>query len=77
MSKNELKTKEISDIDRIARYFNWLADNIKTGKLYIHNNKRMMSLSPQKDISLKVEASQKDDKEKFYVKLSWDRVVAE
>ena len=69
----EIKFEGVFDTQIITDYLEHLSKSIKSGKLLINKGSDELMLEPEGKIEIKVEAKQKKNKEKFELKMNWER----
>lgn len=73
MKKTEVKLKRTVDAENVAQILNDLADAIREGKVCVENGDEFVTLQTNQDnqFELELEASQKKNKQKFELELTW------
>lgn len=71
MPKKELKVKMIGELNDVIAQMEAIISSLKEGKVVIQKNNSFISLSPQEQVTLEIEAEQKKDKEELSIELSW------
>ena len=71
--KRGISLKVNMSIDQVLEYLDNLKDSLKTGTVYVEHGTEIVALQPEGSVQVKVEASQKKEKEKFKLEISWRR----
>ena len=73
MEKNDLrlKIKALTSIENAVSYLEDIISSLKAGKVVLEKGGESMTLSPKKNVSFQVKATEKNDKEKLSVEISW------
>jgi amphi-Trp domain-containing protein len=71
MPKKELKVKMIGELNDVIAQMEAVINSLKEGKVVIQKNNSFISLTPQDQVTLEIEAEQKKDKEELSIELSW------
>ncbi len=69
--KREVSIKAIMEIKQFTSYLQDLMASLKEGKVCVQQGNEFVFLTPGELIEVEVEATQKKDKEKFSLELSW------
>lgn len=75
--KGRLKVKTSTDRATAIAYLEDLLQAIRSGSIHVESEGKSLSLVLAEDLSLKVQASQKDDREKLEFSLQWYSPVVE
>jgi len=73
MEKNDLKLKikASTSIENAVSYLEDIISSLKAGKIVLQKGEECMALSPKENVSFEVKATEKKDKEKLSVEISW------
>ncbi len=71
MSKKEISYKGRVEYEKAIEYLEELVKGLKSGTVYLQSEQEYIELSPGKTVMIEASASQKKDKEKFSLELSW------
>ncbi len=69
--KREVSTKLIMDVSEVITYLQDLANSLKAGQVCVQQGNEFVTLKPLDLVKVEIEASQKKDKEKFTLEISW------
>lgn len=69
--KNEVKIKTCLDLKTVVNYLESITMSLKGGSVAITKDDESIVLNPSKEITFELEASEKKDKEKLYLEISW------
>ena len=67
--------KSSVDKSELCKILRDLADSIELGKVVLEKEDSFVSFEPSNDLTLKVEAEQKKDREKFSLDVTWYKPI--
>ena len=73
MGKKEVQMKSKMEIEKAIEVIESLLAGLKKGKVFVQHGDKVIEITPEKMVKLEVEAEQKKDKEKIYVKMTWHK----
>ncbi len=73
MSKKEISFKATVEHQKAAAYLKDLLNGFKNGEFYIQDGNSYVALNPTGTVQLEVETSQKKDREKLSIEISWSK----
>ncbi len=73
MGKKEVEMKSKMEIEKAIEVIESLLAGLKKGKVFVQHGDKVIEITPEKMVKLEVEAEQKKDKEKIYVKMTWHK----
>jgi amphi-Trp domain-containing protein len=76
MEKKKIGTNQTLRVSEVISYLEDLLTAFKAGQINISKGAETLSLCPQGEISLEIEAKQKKDYERFSFELSWENAPA-
>ena len=71
--KKEFKHESLQDISSIKALIDAIHDGLEKGKLHFSDEDSEIILKPEGLLSVKVSASQDSNKERFSIRLSWQK----
>ena len=71
MSKRETKHETVADLARAVSYLEDVIKSLRSGSISVGNGSEKLVLKPQDQLKVKVEATQKPNKESISLRLSW------
>ncbi len=71
MAKKSIELKGTMDIGRVISHLEEIVNGLKEGTICIQQGTDIVSLKPNSNIEIELEASLKSDKEKLSIELSW------
>ena len=71
MGKKEISYKGKVEYQKAIEYLEELVKGLKSGEVYLQDGEEFVELSPAKVVQIEASASQKKEKEKFSLELSW------
>jgi amphi-Trp domain-containing protein len=74
MSKKQVTQQGLMATDEVIAYLESLVSSFKEGKVVVQQGEQFVSMNPPEQVSVEVEAKQKEGKEKFSLELSWRNV---
>lgn len=74
MSKKQVTQQGLMATDEVIAYLESLVSSFKEGKVVVQQGEQFVSMNPPEQVSVEVEAKQKEGKEKFSLELSWKNV---
>ena len=74
MSKKQVTQQGLMATDEIIEYLESLVSSFKAGKIVVQQGEQFVSMTPPEQVSVEVEAKQKEGKGKFSLELSWRHV---
>lgn len=77
MGKKEVELNSESTLEKAVEYLENIVAGLKKGKVFIQQDDEVVELTPNKIVSIDVEAKQKKHEEKVSFKLCWKREGAE
>ena len=75
MGKKEVKLKTVMNREQLACYLEDLANRVRQGSIPIETMEDKMLLRTAENAGVKIEATEKKDRYKLELKLSWLQVV--
>ena len=72
-SGNKLKVEGIMELSQALAYLEQVVASLKQGAIAIEAGEETITLSPENVVEFEMEASQKKDKEKFALEISWKK----
>ncbi|MFW5490352.1 MAG: amphi-Trp domain-containing protein [Desulfovibrio sp.] len=73
MSKKKLKIEGLMDLSQAAEYVESVLTSIREGSLNVEKSGEQITLTPQSTVSFEMSLSQKKEKEKICIEISWKR----
>lgn len=73
MSKKKLKIEGLMDLTQAAEYVESVLTSIREGSLNVEKSGEQITLTPQSTVSFEMSLSQKKEKEKICIEISWKR----
>jgi amphi-Trp domain-containing protein len=77
MGKKEVELNSEATLEKAVEYLESIIAGLKKGKVFIQQGDEVVELTPNKTVSIEVEAKQKKHGEKVSFKLSWKKECAE
>jgi amphi-Trp domain-containing protein len=74
MPKKDLKVKIKGELDEMIKYLESIVTSLKEGTVVVQKNNSFITLKPQNEVQLEIEAEQKKDKEELSIEMSWKTV---
>lgn len=75
MSKKEVEFKGTMERGQVIAYLENLVAGLKKGTIWVQKGDDILNLAPAERVKMEVEASEKKDKGKFSLALSWHQAV--
>jgi amphi-Trp domain-containing protein len=73
--KQSVEFKRTMESSQLISYLEALTESLKSGKLVLEQGDRFVSLAPPSLLEVEVSATQKEDKAKFSMEVSWKRTT--
>ncbi len=73
MGKNKVKIDGTMELSQVISYLEDLVGGLKAGKVHVQLGQESVMLSPGNIVDCEIEVSQKKDKEKMTLELSWKK----
>lgn len=73
MSKKEAKVKSSMELDKAVAYLEDIVASLRAGTVSIENGDGAVTLRPEKNVKVELEATQKDDRESISLRLAWKK----
>ncbi|NOT02466.1 MAG: amphi-Trp domain-containing protein [Phycisphaerales bacterium] len=77
MSKKEAKVKSSMELGKAIAYLNDLVASLRAGTVSIENGDGVVTLHPEKNVKVALEATQKEDRESISLRIAWKKPDAE
>ncbi len=71
MNRQKVSFKGKIELEKVVSYLEKIIDGFSEGTIYLSNEKKSAILKPISPISIEIEASTKEKKEKIEITLSW------
>ncbi len=73
MGKNKVSIDGALELNQVTAYLEDLLNGLKAGKVHIQLGDESVSLAPSSIVDCEIEVSQKKEKEKISIQLSWKK----
>jgi len=77
MGKKEISFKATVEHQKAVAYLKELLNGFKNGEFYVQDGNNYVALKPTGTVQLEIESSQKHDREKLSIELSWSKEVVQ
>ncbi|WP_419787154.1 amphi-Trp domain-containing protein [Pseudodesulfovibrio sp.] len=76
MEKQKIGVKMNVSYKEAVAYLKALVESLESGKIVVKNGEEHVTLTPQEQVAIEVEAKTKKDKQKFSLEISWTEQAA-